>query len=104
MPVTVLSGLGAETTLLNILHNKQGLKVAVIVNDMSEVKVDAELGAKIRSLEQKRNWLRYNGCIYKACEDLMIEVERLAKEGRFDYLLIESTGISEPYRFKHYLK
>lgn len=102
LPVTVLSGFlgaGKTTVLSHILNNRQGKKVAVIVNDMSEINIDSAIVQNEVSLNRSEEKLveMSNGCICCTLrEDLLEEVTKLSQEGRFDYLVIESTGISEP--------
>lgn len=102
LPVTVLSGYlgaGKTTVLSHVLNNRDGRRVAVIVNDMSEINIDAQAVKSDVALSRSEEKLveMSNGCICCTLrEDLLEEVHRLAAEGRFDYLLIESTGISEP--------
>ena len=102
LPVTVLSGFlgaGKTTVLTHILNNRQNKKVAVIVNDISEINIDSSMVKSDVTLSHKEEKLveMSNGCICCTLrEDLLLEVTKLAKEGRFDNLVIESTGISEP--------
>jgi len=102
LPVTVLSGFlgaGKTTVLSHVLHNRQNIRVAIIVNDMSEINIDANMVQNDVALHRSEEKLveMSNGCICCTLrEDLLTEITKLAQEGRFDYLMIESTGISEP--------
>ena len=102
LPVTVISGFlgaGKTTILSSILNNRDDKKVAVIVNDMSEINIDSSIIQNEVSLNHSEEKLieMSNGCICCTLrEDLLEEVTKLAQQKRFDYLVIESTGISEP--------